>query len=140
MWTVCLLVAAVVVAVVNAQETVTAPAEAEAPDACITYVQEASSKFKDRTKFAVRQDTSIIASLELIERHSFHRCEPIEEKFGIDVDMRGWWVFKGCGGMFEVKECDASADISPPEDIVSVRKPGMMDFFPIDLPKEEMVV
>ena len=52
-----------------------------------------------------RFENSIIKNVTLLERHSYYKCEPHEEKFGVESMGKEWWVFRGCGGVFEIEEC-----------------------------------
>lgn len=67
-------------------------------------------------------ENSLIVNLTLIERRSYYRCEPADEKYGIGLDGKEWWVFHGCGGIFEITECspDGAALVMKPEPDVTM--------------------
>lgn len=87
---------------------------------CVTYAQLecaryplcADSMFNEPTVVETRFNNSFIDSVKLIERYSYYRCDPAEEKYGVGPDSKEWWVFKGCGGIFEVKECAEDANVA----------------------------
>ena len=72
---------------------------------CVEYFEEADSMFKQPEVMPKQFENSQIVNLTLVERRSYYRCEPAEEKYGIGLDGKEWWVFHGCGGIFEVTEC-----------------------------------
>ena len=72
------------------------------------YFEESDSMFKRPEVSQRKFENSHIANLTLIERRSYYRCEPAEEKYGIGLEGKEWWVFHGCGGIFEVTECSSN--------------------------------
>lgn len=79
---------------------------------CARYPLCADSMFNEPTVVETRFNNSFIDSVKLIERYSYYRCDPAEEKYGVGPDSKEWWVFKGCGGIFEVKECAEDANVA----------------------------
>ncbi|XP_061171905.1 uncharacterized protein LOC133181407 [Saccostrea echinata] len=79
---------------------------------CARYPLCADSMFKKPIVIETRFNNSFIESVKLLERYSYYKCEPKEEKYGIGADSKEWWVFKGCGGVFEVKECAEEANVA----------------------------
>ncbi|XP_052100626.1 uncharacterized protein LOC127734670 isoform X2 [Mytilus californianus] len=72
---------------------------------CVDYIETADSMFKEPTVVYTKFENSKIWNMTLVERRSFYMCDPPEEKFGIGLDEKEWWVFHGCGGLFEIWEC-----------------------------------
>lgn len=79
---------------------------------CARYPLCADSMFNEPTVVETRFNNSFLDSVKLIERYSYYRCDPAEEKYGVGPDSKEWWVFKGCGGIFEVKECAEDANVA----------------------------
>ena len=77
---------------------------------CARYVLCADSMFNGPVVVETRFVNSYIHSVTLLERYSYWRCDPAEEKYGISSTSKAWWVFKGCGGVFEVRECTEKAN------------------------------
>ncbi|KAL3863670.1 hypothetical protein ACJMK2_005417 [Sinanodonta woodiana] len=73
---------------------------------CLVYREDARGFFTgSRTVSQPRIPSSVIESVELIERKSYYTCEPREEKYGRAEDGTSWWVDKGCEAIFEIVEC-----------------------------------
>ncbi|KAK3581785.1 hypothetical protein CHS0354_027253 [Potamilus streckersoni] len=73
---------------------------------CLIYREDARGYFTgSKTVSQPRIPSSVIESVELIERKSYYSCEPREEKYGISENGMSWWVDKGCEAVFEIVEC-----------------------------------
>ncbi|XP_033756758.1 uncharacterized protein LOC117339335 isoform X1 [Pecten maximus] len=77
----------------------------EAQRECIKYLSSAEGLFKKPFYMKSHYQNSMITNVTLIERHSYYKCEPAEDKYGIDSTGKEWWVFRGCGGVFDIEEC-----------------------------------
>ncbi|OWF43855.1 hypothetical protein KP79_PYT17609 [Mizuhopecten yessoensis] len=91
----------------------------EAQGECIKYLSSAEGLFKKPFYMKSHYQNSIIRNVTLIERHSYYKCEPAKEKYGIGPDGTEWWVFRGCGGVFDIEECSQGTplEIKIKEDI-----------------------
>ncbi|XP_048746714.1 uncharacterized protein LOC125659168 [Ostrea edulis] len=79
---------------------------------CARYALCVDSMFKKPNVIETRFNNSFIDSVKLLERYSYYRCDPAEEKYSIGANSKEWWVFRGCGGVFEVKECAEDANVA----------------------------
>lgn len=70
---------------------------------CAQYLIPADSMFNHPTEMPTLFTDSVITNLTLIHRESYYQCT--EEKYGIHSNYKSWWLFKGCGGLFELNEC-----------------------------------
>ncbi|XP_060086041.1 uncharacterized protein LOC132565418 [Ylistrum balloti] len=78
---------------------------------CIKYLSSAEGLFKKPFYMKSHYQNSVITNVTLIERHSYYKCEPAEDKYGIDSSGQEWWVFRGCGGVFDIEECSQGSPL-----------------------------
>lgn len=73
---------------------------------CIKYLLPGKGDYKlERKRYPTQRPDFYVANVDLKERTSFYKCTPDNEKYGVDLDGKTWWVDKGCEGIFEVREC-----------------------------------